>query len=335
MRLRLVAMSMPDPVAPIALELGHQALDRRPDLRPAGWGALGSIPCRYLLIDTGGAAAAVRTSDGWALAGADASAPGAGGLEIMLGVDTDGVARCARLVDRPESRARAALAGSSLRPAEEGIEDEVIEWVGLRSAGPRMSALDRELFAEALALVNWHRSHVRCPRCGTSTEVGGLGWWRMCPADGSEHYPRTDPAVIALLVDPDGNALFGRQVRWPQHAFSTLAGFVEPGESAEAAIIREISEEVGLRPTGCVYLGSQPWPFPGSLMLGFQASIDAVRPSPVVDGIEIAEARWLNREELTRACQRDDVRLPGRLSIAHHLIVRWYGAPLPDEWCRW
>ncbi|MGB8021110.1 MAG: NAD(+) diphosphatase [Candidatus Nanopelagicales bacterium] len=323
-------MSSPNPVAGIALALGHQSLDRRPDLRRAGWEALRGMPRLDMLIGTGGEAAAVRTRDGWALASVQAEAAGPVRLQVLLGVDPDGVARCAHLVDPSEPLAGAGDAGLGRRP-----DAERIEWVGLRSAGPRMSALDRELFAEALALVNWHRSHPRCPRCGSATDVAGLGWWRTCPVDGSEHYPRTDPAVIALLVDHDGNALFGRQVRWPQHAFSTLAGFVEPGESAEAAVVREISEEVGLRPSGCVYVGSQPWPFPGSLMLGFQASVEDVRPSPVVDGIEIAEARWLSRAELTGACQRGDVRLPGRLSIAHNLIVRWYGAALPDEWCRW
>jgi NAD+ diphosphatase len=162
-----------------------------------------------------------------------------------------------------------------------------------------------------------------------------LGWWRTCPADGSEHYPRTDPAVIALLVDDEGNALLGRQTRWPEGAFSTLAGFVEPGESAESAVVREISEEVGLRPTAATYIGSQPWPFPASLMLGYHATVAGVRPEPHPDGVEIAEARWISRDELPALCESREVRLPGRLSIAHHLVRLWYGQPLPDEWCRW
>jgi len=209
------------------------------------------------------------------------------------------------------------------------------QWAGLRDVGLRLPEDERGILAEFLALANWHRTHTRCPRCGAPTEVAGLGWWRTCPQDGSEHYPRTDPAVIALLIDDEGNALLGRQTRWPEGAFSTLAGFVEPGESAESAVIREIAEEVGLRPTGSTYIGSQPWPFPASLMLGYHATIGGVRPEPRPDGVEIAEARWISRDELPALCQSREVRLPGRLSIAHHLVRRWYGQPLPDEWCRW
>jgi NAD+ diphosphatase len=153
--------------------------------------------------------------------------------------------------------------------------------------------------------------------------------------DGSEHYPRTDPAVIAILVDDAGNALLGRQVVWPVGAFSTLAGFVEPGESAERAVLREIAEEVGLRPDGVSYVASQPWPFPASLMLGFEARIHGVRPTPRVDGVEIAEARWLSRDELPSLAETREVRLPGRLSIAHQLVRRWFGGEIPDAWCRW
>ncbi len=210
-----------------------------------------------------------------------------------------------------------------------------VEWAGLRDVGLRLPEDERGILAEFLALANWHRTHTRCPRCGAPTEVAGLGWWRTCPADGSEHYPRTDPAVIALLVDDDGNALLGRQTRWPEGAFSTLAGFVEPGESAESAVVREIAEEVGLHPTGATYIGSQPWPFPASLMLGYHATIAGVRPEPHPDGVEIVEARWISRDELPALCESREVRLPGRLSIAHHLVRLWYGHALPDEWCRW
>jgi len=209
-----------------------------------------------------------------------------------------------------------------------------------RLAGPELTLEEQdgprgEVQAEFLALANWHRTHTRCPRCGTPTRIAGLGWWRTCPQDATEHYPRTDPAVIAVLVDAEGNALLGRQTRWPEGAFSTLAGFVEAGESAESAVVREIDEEVGLRPTGVHYVASQPWPFPASLMLGFRATVDGVRPTPRPDGVEIAEARWLSREELSPACEAREVRLPGRLSIAHHLIRQWYGHDLPDAWCRW
>ncbi len=210
-----------------------------------------------------------------------------------------------------------------------------VEWAGLRDVALRLPAEERSIFAEFLALANWHATHVRCPRCGAATVVAGLGWWRTCPQDGSEHYPRTDPAVIALLIDDEDNALLGRQTRWPEGAFSTLAGFVEPGESAESAVAREIAEEVGLHVTGARYVGSQPWPFPASLMLGYHATISGVRPEPQPDGVEIAEARWISREELPALCETREVRLPGGLSIAHHLIRLWYGHDLPPEWCRW
>jgi NAD+ diphosphatase len=239
-------------------------------------------------------------------------------VQVFLGVDPAGRAWCGRVVSRDDP----------IVPAD-------IEWAGLRDVGLRLPEDERGILAEALALANWHRTHTRCPRCGAPTDVAGLGWWRTCPEDGSEHYPRTDPAVIALLVDDEGNALLGRQTRWPEGAFSTLAGFVEPGESAESAVIREVSEEVGLIPTGATYIGSQPWPFPASLMLGYHARIAGIRPEPTPDGEEIAEARWISREELPALCRSREVRLPGRLSIAHHLVRLWYGEPLPDEWCRW
>ncbi len=184
-------------------------------------------------------------------------------LEVFLGVDPAGLIWCGRVVSRDDP----------VVPAD-------IQWAGLRDVGLRLPEDERGILAEALALANWHRTHTRCPRCGTPTDIAGLGWWRTCPEDGSEHYPRTDPAVIALLVDDEGNALLGRQTRWPEGAFSTLAGFVEPGESAESAVIREVAEEVGLVPTGATYIGSQPWPFPASLMLGYHARIAGVRPSP-------------------------------------------------------
>jgi len=210
-----------------------------------------------------------------------------------------------------------------------------VKWASLREVSLRLPEDERGILAGFLALANWHRTHQRCPRCGTPTVVAGLGWWRTCPDDGTEHYPRTDPAVIAVLVDDEDNALLGRQARWPEGAFSTLAGFVEPGESAESAVLREISEEVALHVTSTTYIASQPWPFPGSLMLGYHATVAGVRPEPRPDGVEIAEARWISRAELPAVCRSREVRLPGRLSIAHHLIGLWYGSPLPDEWCRW
>ncbi len=305
------------PVDPIHLALGHDNLDRRGELRAGGWSVL-DLPRRVALLDAQGEAAVRREADGsWALEVVEPTgAPEPD--DLLLGVDPAGWAWCGRVVSR-----------------EDPLVPEGAEWRGLRQVGLRLPATERGLLAELLALANWHATHTHCPRCGTPTEAAGLGWWRTCPADGSEHYPRTDPAIIALLLDDDDNALLGRQVRWPVGAFSTLAGFVEPGESAEAAVVREISEESGLRPHVAHYIGSQPWPFPASLMLGYHARVGGVRPEPTVDGVEIAEVRWLSRAELGPACESREVRLPGRLSIAHHLIRLWYGHDLPEEWCRW
>ena len=310
--------------APVRLALGHDPLDRRADLRTGDWSAVPG-PRVLLLLDHEGAAAISRGPDRSARlvavpGEADARPPSTARetLDILLGADESGRLWCGRVVARDHA----------IVPAD-------VEWAGLREVALRLPAEERSIFAEFLALANWHATHVRCPRCGAATVVAGLGWWRTCPEDGSEHYPRTDPAVIALLLDDEGNALLGRQTRWPEGAFSTLAGFVEPGESAESAVAREIAEEVGLHVTGARYVGSQPWPFPASLMLGYHATISGVRPEPQPDGVEIAEARWISRAELPALCESREVRLPGRLSIAHHLIRLWYGQDLPPEWCRW
>ena len=162
------------------------------------------------------------------------------------------------------------------------------------------------------------------------------GWVRRCAADDSEHYPRTDPAVIMLVRDRDDRALLGHQVAWPDGWFSTLAGFVEPGESAEAAVRREVHEEsgvtIGSDPDDVVYLGSQPWPFPNSLMLGFHAHASDVTVQ--ADGVEIGEARWFTRDELKSSCATGEVRIPPAISIARRLIERWFGEPLPGSWSR-
>jgi NAD+ diphosphatase len=312
-------MSAGPPIDQVRLALGHDPLDRRADLRTQGWSAVPGERV-LVLIDPTGEVAVTRSADRSArLATVGAVNPGAAASgDILLGLDAAARVWCGRVVDR-----------------EDPVVPADVQWAGLRDVGLRLPADERGILAELLALANWHRTHTCCPRCGAPTEVAGLGWWRTCPQDGSEHYPRTDPAVIALVIDDEGNALLGRQIRWPEGAFSTLAGFVEPGESAESALIREISEEVGLRPTGATYIGSQPWPFPASLMLGYHARIGGVRPQPHPDGVEIAEARWISRDELPALCQSREVRLPGRLSIAHHLVSLWYGHPLPDEWCRW
>jgi NAD+ diphosphatase len=203
---------------------------------------------------------------------------------------------------------------------------------GLREVGAELSGDEVALATTAIALDNWHGAHARCSRCGVITVPAQAGWIRRCPEEGSEHYPRTDPAVIVLVLDEDDRALLGRQGRWQPSWFSTLAGFVEPGESAEAAVRREILEEAGVTVDAMTYLGSQPWPFPCSLMLGYHAGVTST--DIVVDGEEIVEARWFSREELAAACASGEVALPPAVSIARRLIERWYGEPMSGDWIR-
>lgn len=211
-----------------------------------------------------------------------------------------------------------------------------LEWGSLRDVGAELDDRDAGLLVTAVALDNWRSGHGRCPRCGAMTIGRQAGWSRSCTACDSLHFPRTDPAVIVLVKDDQDRALLGRQGRWEPGWFSTLAGFVDPGESAEAAVRREVQEESGVvigPDTDAVeYLGSQPWPFPASLMLGYHAH--AVSTDIHVDGQEIAEARWFTRDELVEACSTGQVRLPPDISIARRLIERWYGGELPGDWSR-
>ena len=191
----------------------------------------------------------------------------------------------------------------------------------LREVGAALDAADAGLMVNAVALDNWHRTHPRCPRCGEPTTMVQGGQARRCDNDGSTHFPRTDPAVIMLVHDGADRCLLGRQPSWPERRFSCLAGFVEAGESAEAAVVREVAEEVGVRITAVEYRASQPWPFPCSLMLGFRA-LAADGPVVLADG-EIAEARWRTRGQLREALSSGEVLLPPPVSIAYQLITEW------------
>ena len=211
-------------------------------------------------------------------------------------------------------------------------------WRHLRAVGATLNARDAGLMVAAVALAHWHESHTRCPRCGGATVLSDAGWTRTCPHDSFVHFPRTDPAVIMLVTDHQDRALLARQSRWEQGWMSVLAGFVEAGESAEAAVVREISEEAGIDvdPGSVQYWGSQPWPFPNSLMLGYQATVLSQysrtdRIELTVDGEEIAHAEWFSRDELLVAAGTKTIHLPPPVSIAHRLIVNWLGQPLPNE----
>jgi len=197
---------------------------------------------------------------------------------------------------------------------------------GLRDVGAVLSDRDAGLMAHAVGLANWHAAHPRCPRCGAPTRSIKGGSVRVCEVDGSTHFPRTDPAVIVLITDGGERAVLGRQAVWPPRRYSTLAGFVEPGESAEQAVVREVAEEAGIAVREVVYRDSQPWPFPASLMLGYRAVCDpGAEPLPQ-DG-ELEDAAWFTRDELRDAGGWEGgtgpVLLPPPVSIAYRLIMDW------------
>ncbi len=210
------------------------------------------------------------------------------------------------------------------------LEPDETRWANLRTVGTSLSDRDSGLFTEALGIANWHDSHTHCPRCGDATVVEKGGWVRRCLTDETEIFPRTDPAVIVSVLDRDDRLLLGSNAMWENTRFSLLAGFVEPGESFEAAVAREIFEEAGVHVVDPVYLGSQPWPFPASVMVGFTARLaDDQDPAGLMpDGDEILDLRWFTRDEVWS--NQDLVILPGRTSIARAIIEDWYGGPLEE-----
>jgi NAD+ diphosphatase len=203
-------------------------------------------------------------------------------------------------------------------------------WAGLRELGERLDDTDAGLFTAAVAVTQWHLTHPQCSRCGADTVIESAGWSRRCVSCATEHYPRTDPAVIMSVIDRDERILLGRQSRWPTKRYSALAGFVEPGESLEAAVRREVFEESGVVVGAVRYAGSQPWPFPSSLMLGFAATAETTDVR--VDQDELEDARWWSREALSLDLATGELLLPPRVSIARRLIEDWFGGPLtvPD-----
>ena len=213
-----------------------------------------------------------------------------------------------------------------LPPAPDGARP-----AALREVGTLLGDRDAGLLTHAVALANWHDTHTHCPVDGTPTVPGPGGHFTVCPADGTEHFPRTDPAVIMLVTDPDDRCLLARNAAWPGRRVSILAGFVDPGESAEQAVIREVAEETQIKVTNVRYVGSQPWPMPRSLMLGFRADAPAGQ-AIVVDRDEIAEAYWFSRDELLAAIKAREIALPPPVSIARQIIEQWYGGPLPSTW---
>ncbi len=233
---------------------------------------------------------------------ADTASLPAAGDAVLLGLD---------------SREHAVFAAPGRRDAS---------FVHLRDVAAELPADQSGLAAHAVALLAWHRRHPHCAVCGAPTEMVEAGYMRRCtnPDDGSLHHPRTDPCVIVLVHHGD-RVLLGRRPSFPPQRFSVLAGFVEPGESLEAAVAREVAEESGIvvDPDSIRYVASQPWPFPASLMLGFTAAARRTTIAPR-DG-ELAEVRWIARDELLRAIAVGDLVLPPPASIARHLVEAWLG----------
>ncbi len=290
------------------LALARGTLDRAGDRRSddvfldAAW----SDPRTRVLVVWRGEVNAVVGDEPTVVLLAPGDAPS--GDRYFLGVDGDGTAY---------------FAVAAPLPSIEGADP-----VGLRRVGVLLPDRDSGLMTHAVSLEHWHDTHTYCPRCGTKTEIRQAGHVRHCPSDDSDHFPRLDPAVIMLVTDQDDRVLLARGPQWPDDRRSVLAGFVEPGESLEQAVAREVREEVGLDVRDVRYLGSQPWPLPQSLMIGFSAVADGTVPL-VPDLVEIRDAAWYTRDELTEAIAAGRIVAPGPLSIAAQLIMRWYGGPLP------
>ncbi|MFF5791426.1 NAD(+) diphosphatase [Paeniglutamicibacter sp. NPDC012692] len=297
-----------------ALPLARESVDRRCERRTeADWlERLGNAPETGYLIMVGGR---VHVRDGALELVARAQVPD-GGTEVYLGFDGAREIVLHAFHDDP----------GVLTRGHQGADPG--EWLGLRDVAAGLAPRDAGLFVEAVAIANWNHTMQFCPRCGHQLESRASGWVKACPNDASEHFPRTDPAIIVAITDKDDRLLLGANAQWGGKRFSTLAGFVEPGESLESAVIREVAEESGVVVANPRYMGSQPWPFPCSLMLGFTATALDTELRP--DGVEIIDLRWFTREELAAQIRSGEIGVPVGVSIASALIEDWYGGALPE-----
>ena len=299
------------------LALSRSAVDRATDRRgDAEWLAEAWSDPRTKVLVVRDAQALVTTRDGQLELVFVSPAEAPEGTRFFLGVDADGVAYfgvSGAVEGEPGNRSDSAAA----KP------------MALRQAGALLSDRDAGLMVHAVALAYWHDTHTHCPRCGTATVPAPAGHLTTCPKDGTEHFPRLDPAVIMLVIDPDDRLMLARNALWPRGRMSVVAGFVEPGESAEHAVGREVYEETSIVVSQVRYLGSQPWPMPRSLMLGYEARA-AGGQRITVDEEEIGEARWFSRAELRAAIESGELGIAPSSSIARRLIEYWYGGELPD-----
>jgi NAD+ diphosphatase len=208
-------------------------------------------------------------------------------------------------------------------PAIEGAT-----WQELRQIGGELDDLDAGLFTELAALEHWHRAARFCPACGAATQIVQAGWARYCPQDKRDLFPRTDPAVIMAVLDPQDRLLLVHAFAWGANRHSLVAGFTEAGESLEATVRRETLEETGIEVGEVRYIGSQPWPFPRSLMCAFEAR--ALTTEIKVDGVEIECAHWFSRADFDAALADGSIVLPPGASIARAVIEHWRGGPVQE-----
>lgn len=307
----MTATASPGSHRPDDLRLDRRAEERiDPDLLTA---AQRDPSTRVLLVD--GDAAPLTAEGRLALARVD-DVP-AGAFWAFLGRDDAGVALL--------------LAASDGARASEIADAE--RWGALRTVAADLPSGEASTLLTAVALGRWLTDSPFCPACGTRTVEENAGWSRRCPSCGRQHFPRTDPAVIVAVTHPDDPdlLLLGSNALWDDNRYSCFAGFAEAGESLEEAVAREVGEESGVVVTDVRYRGSQGWPYPRSLMLGFRATA-ADAAAAQADGDEIVEVRWFTRAEIGAGLAGEGpLKLPGRASIAHRLISEWLGeAPSED-----
>ena len=268
------------------------------------------------------------------IAGQDRDAPGwlasdhaifeeADEAPIFLGLD-DGIARFVRDISGWEPAESLETLGAFLDPSEQhypGLASDH-RFLELRAVMTGLNARDAELIASAKAVSAWHETHGFCARCGAKSEITMAGWQRNCAACGGHHFPRTDPVVI-MLITRGNSVLMGRSPGWPEGMYSLLAGFIEPGETMEAAVRREVFEEAGVEVGSVSYLASQPWPFPASLMLGCHGL--ATSETIKIDQTEIEDALWVTREEMLETFAGNNPKMkPARKgAIAHFILLNW------------
>lgn len=248
--------------------------------------------------------------------------------------DAAGVLHTSRGARHPDRGADAVLLGLDGGQAWFALPllgdgpDDGLQRIDLRTAAAAWPVRESTAFAQARAVLHWRARHRYCGACGGALRYQRAGWLGRCMQCDLEHYPRTDPAVIVAVTDGE-RLLLGRQANWPARRYSTLAGFVEPGETLEQAVVREVFEESAVRVRGCRYLASQPWPFPSSLMLGFVA--EAEPDVPRVNDDELEDARWFTRDEVGAALRGDTndagLLLSPKLSISRWLIETWHASP--------